>query len=31
MAGDPGADGIDVPIHLRIVGRFIAGHIAIDE
>src|SRR5258708_10069713 len=31
MTGDPGADGIDVPVHLRVVGRFIAGQITVNK
>ena len=31
MAGNAGADGIDVAVDLGVVGGFVAGEIAVDE
>ncbi len=31
VAGDAGADGIDVAVDFGIIGRFVAGDIAVDE
>ena len=31
VSGNPRADGIDVPVHLRVVGSFIAAHVAVHK